>query len=248
MKVTVRRGEDEHVLVLGPTHRNSTTNYRLQSAFRVTAHKLWKDVFREEPRRAPTINRCRQTSSVSCSSFSAPPQFWSGRSGFTKVGHHSLANRCPEQWPHFEDYELELAQAIHRELPELRVRANSVTSLSCACSPRRLNCRRISSLRSIEQRSMMQERIARRTICRFANETADNETATGEKWAAMWIIDSPRGESSRRVKPCDERRSNKTFRQASLNSELARKWVDFNVERLHSLLLHMEAGGRRGRA
>jgi hypothetical protein len=34
MKVTVRRGEDEHVLVLGPTHRNSPTNYRVQSAFR----------------------------------------------------------------------------------------------------------------------------------------------------------------------------------------------------------------------
>jgi hypothetical protein len=34
-----------------------------------------------------------------------------------------------------------------------------------------------------------------------------------------------------------------TFQQASLNPELAGKWVDLNVERLHLLLLDMEAGG-----
>jgi hypothetical protein len=39
-----------------------------------------------------------------------------------------------------------------------------------------------------------------------------------------------------------------TFQQASLNPELARKWVDLNVERLHALLLDMEAGGGRGHA
>jgi hypothetical protein len=36
-----------------------------------------------------------------------------------------------------------------------------------------------------------------------------------------------------------------TFQQASLNPELAGKWVDLNVERLHALLLDMEAGGGR---
>jgi len=31
-----------------------------------------------------------------------------------------------------------------------------------------------------------------------------------------------------------------TFQQASLKPELARKWVDLNVERLHALLLDMD--------
>ena len=35
-----------------------------------------------------------------------------------------------------------------------------------------------------------------------------------------------------------------TFQQASLNPELARKWVDLNVERLHAFLFDMEAGWR----
>ena len=39
-----------------------------------------------------------------------------------------------------------------------------------------------------------------------------------------------------------------TFQQASLNPELAWKWVDLNVERLHALLLDMEAGGGLGHA
>ena len=64
---------------------------------------------------------------------------------------------------------------------------------------------------------------------------------------AMWIIGLPR---ENRGAAIDLARKvfEETFQQASLNPELARKWVDLNVERLHALLLDMEAGGERGHA
>jgi hypothetical protein len=39
-----------------------------------------------------------------------------------------------------------------------------------------------------------------------------------------------------------------TFQEASLDQELARKWVDLNTERLHALLFDMEASGGSGHA
>ena len=62
---------------------------------------------------------------------------------------------------------------------------------------------------------------------------------------AMWIIGLPR---ENRAAAIDFARKvfEETFQQVSLNPELAGKWVDLNVERLHALLLDMEAGGGRG--
>ena len=64
---------------------------------------------------------------------------------------------------------------------------------------------------------------------------------------AMWIIGLPR---EKRPAATDLARTvfEETFQEASLNPELARKWVDLNVERLHALLLDMEAGGGCGHA
>ena len=64
---------------------------------------------------------------------------------------------------------------------------------------------------------------------------------------AMWIIGLPR---ENRAAAIDLARKvfEETFQQASLNPELAWKWVDLNVERLHALLLDMEASGGRGHA
>ena len=64
---------------------------------------------------------------------------------------------------------------------------------------------------------------------------------------AMCIIGLPR---ENRAAAIDLARKvfGETFQQASLNPELAGKWVDLNVELLHALLLDMEAGGGRGHA
>jgi hypothetical protein len=64
---------------------------------------------------------------------------------------------------------------------------------------------------------------------------------------AMWIIGLPRENRAAAINLA-RKVFEETFQQASLNQELARKWVDLNVERLHALLLDMEAGGGRGRA
>ncbi|MGO9058551.1 MAG: hypothetical protein ACLQU2_14370 [Candidatus Binataceae bacterium] len=64
---------------------------------------------------------------------------------------------------------------------------------------------------------------------------------------AMWIIGLPR---ENRPAAINLARTvfEETFQQGSLNQELARKWVDLNVERLHARWLDMEAGGGRGHA
>jgi hypothetical protein len=64
---------------------------------------------------------------------------------------------------------------------------------------------------------------------------------------AMWIIGLPRGNRAA-VMSLARKVFEETFQQASLNPDLARKWVDLNSERLHALLLDMEAGGGHGHA
>ena len=72
---------------------------------------------------------------------------------------------------HFEDYEL--AQSIHRELLELRARANSATSVE-------LNV--IAAKAELESRATVDDARTNAwlAICRLASETANNETAAEE--------------------------------------------------------------------
>jgi hypothetical protein len=60
---------------------------------------------------------------------------------------------------------------------------------------------------------------------------------------AMWIIGLPRENWAAAI-DLARKVFEETFQQASLNPELARKWVDLNVERLHAFLFDMEAGWR----
>ena len=64
---------------------------------------------------------------------------------------------------------------------------------------------------------------------------------------AMWIVSLPRGNRAAAISLA-RKVFEETFQQASLNPDLARKWVDLNTERLHALLLDTEAGGGRGHA
>ena len=60
---------------------------------------------------------------------------------------------------------------------------------------------------------------------------------------AMWIIGLPRENRAAAINLA-RKIFEETFQQASLNQELARKWVDLNVERLHASARH----GSRWRA
>ena len=64
---------------------------------------------------------------------------------------------------------------------------------------------------------------------------------------AMWIVSLPRGNRAAAISLA-RKVFEETFQQASLNPDLARKWVDLNTERLHALLPDMEAGGVGGHA
>jgi hypothetical protein len=64
---------------------------------------------------------------------------------------------------------------------------------------------------------------------------------------AMWIVGLPRDKRPAAINLA-RKVFEETFQEASLNRELARKWVDLNTERLHALQLDMEAGGGRGHA
>jgi hypothetical protein len=64
---------------------------------------------------------------------------------------------------------------------------------------------------------------------------------------AMWIVGLPRDKRPAAINLA-RKVFEETFQEASLNPELARKWVDLNTERLHALQLDMEAGGGRGHA
>jgi hypothetical protein len=63
----------------------------------------------------------------------------------------------------------------------------------------------------------------------------------------MWIIGLPK---ENRAAAINLARNvlEETFQQASLNPELARKWVNLNIERLRALLFDMEACGGHGHA
>ena len=64
---------------------------------------------------------------------------------------------------------------------------------------------------------------------------------------ALWIVSLPRGNRAAAISLA-RKVFEETFQQASLNPDLARKWVDLNTERLHALLPDMEAGGVGGHA
>jgi hypothetical protein len=64
---------------------------------------------------------------------------------------------------------------------------------------------------------------------------------------AMWIVGLPRENRTAAINLA-RKVFGETFQEASLKPELASKWVDLNVERLHTLVLDMEAGGGSGHA
>ena len=83
---------------------------------------------------------------------------------------------------HFEDYEL--AQSIHRELLELRARANSATSVELSV---------IAAKAELESRATVDDARTNAwlAICRLARETANNETAAEENAPNRMIDTDP---------------------------------------------------------
>jgi len=61
---------------------------------------------------------------------------------------------------------------------------------------------------------------------------------------ALWIVSLPRGNRAAAISLA-RKVFEETFQQASLNPDLARKWVDLNTERLHALLPSARHGSRR---
>jgi hypothetical protein len=79
---------------------------------------------------------------------------------------------------HFEDYEL--AQAIHRELLELRARANSVTSVELSVLGAKAELP--TNWQPDEARASIDDARTNAwlAICRLATETANNEAVAAE--------------------------------------------------------------------
>ena len=90
---------------------------------------------------------------------------------------------------HFEDYEL--AQSIHRELLELRVRANSVTSLELSVLAAKAELP--THWQPDEGKASIDDARTNAwlAICRLATETANNEAVVAENRADKLVHTDP---------------------------------------------------------